>query len=234
MFVIAFDGVLFDTLDARALALHDALVAEGVSVAVQTARDAIGGRTFHEAIQFVTRLAATNDPVATPAEIAPDVALHVTATTVASAIDATSIDIASLRAGQAFASLATRGFALNVHARELLLRAAAVTRIVVRADSRRREVEALLALSGLENVVSMSRCCDDPAPRLRDRDDAFSHTLRQSYASIMQRLNSNQSLLGERNPVGISLEACALGRSTSASHGFDAADSVSAVRFPRT
>ena len=216
MLVIAFDGVLFDTLDARAMIVSDALAAEGLALNTERVRQAITGRTFSEAIRFLA-------PVARPDEANPN-------------LDETSLDVAIVRAHQAFAALAARGFSLNISARDALLSAASVTRVVLRADSRRRDVDALLALSGLDSAVSHIRCSDDPAPRAALR--SMQPSLRDHYMQATTPSCSacdrtavclvNVALLVLRSKRG------ALAQAVATAHGFDTAPSVSALHFPPT
>jgi beta-phosphoglucomutase-like phosphatase (HAD superfamily) len=212
--VIAFDGVLFDSLGARAMVLSDALVAEGLVVEEESVRDAIAGRTLSEAVRFIAHRARENAASRT--------------------LDDTSLDIATIRAGQAYAALANRGFSLNTGVRDTIQRAATITRVVLRADSRRREADSLLAFAGLETAVSMTRCSDDPAPRSAGSDSHpdFLNSLRHSYEAIAGRMRQNGALLGERGPVGVAIESTVAAKSIAAEFGFDIAESVSALDFP--
>lgn len=231
MLVLAFDGVLFDTLEARALVVRDALTAHGLHPAAEHVRDAVAGRTLAEAVRWVV-LQSRGDQLDGTAR---DEASR------RSSFDETSLDIASLHASQMYTALAARGFAVHVPARELLLRAASTSRIVVRADSRRREVDALLAMAGLENAVSMSRCSDDPGgghasahadspshTRPRDADNIRPLSVERSYAAISARMAHTPGFLGER-VVGVAIEAGALARDAALRHGFDVVDRVSAL-----
>jgi beta-phosphoglucomutase-like phosphatase (HAD superfamily) len=206
MLVIAFDGVLFDTLDARAEALSNALSADGVQLSSDAVRDTVEGRTFPEAVRALL-----------PTD----------------SLDETALDLASLRAERAFNALAAGGLALNTRARDVLLRAATVTRIVLRADSNRREVDALLNLAGLDVAVSMTRCSDDPLHIATQPASArAANSLERSYDSIKRRMAQNMSLLGENTSLGIALEPGPLGRRVAAEAGFEIATSLSALNFP--
>lgn len=220
MLVVAFDGVLFDTLPNRATAVVDAFAAEGIGVS----RDTISGLLPARSISEAVRLAAAS--------------AHA---------DETAIDLAVLRAERAMSEFGLHGGVLNAALADRLRRAAAVTRIVVRADSNRREVDALLALADLSATVSFTCCADDHGLRAREggapmmafasenrggSDPAtraeLPHTqsVERSYALIAQRLYANRTLLGTRAVIGVALEAGALGRSVARSHGFDTPDDI--------
>ncbi|MBA3919399.1 MAG: hypothetical protein C0516_12535 [Gemmatimonas sp.] len=133
--ILAFDGVLFDTLPARAAALHEALAAEGMPIAEDLVRVALPGRAMAEALQQI-------DP--TPQ-------------------DFTRHDLVLLRAQRLYAGIIAHGVPLLPEGLGALHKAvAAGHRVVLRSDSERRHVEPLLALSGLETQVSLLRCSDDP------------------------------------------------------------------------
>jgi hypothetical protein len=65
-------------------------------------------------------------------------------------------------------------------------------RIVIRADSERRDVEPLLALAGLEHHISLLRCSDD-APR------GPGDTIRRSWSTIHNRLSTMQIAVTARS-----------------------------------
>jgi beta-phosphoglucomutase-like phosphatase (HAD superfamily) len=133
--ILAFDGVLFDTLPARTAALHEALAAEGMPIADEQVRDALPGRAMAEALQQL-------DP--TPQ-------------------DFTRHDLVLLRAQRLYAGIIAHGVPLVPEGLAALRDAvAAGHRVVLRSDSERRHVEPLLALSGLDTQVSLLRCADDP------------------------------------------------------------------------
>jgi beta-phosphoglucomutase-like phosphatase (HAD superfamily) len=218
--VLAFDGVLFDTLEARSACVSDSLAAEGLTVDNAMLQQAIAGRSLAEAVRFLAQRSARS--------------------ATARALDETTVDVATMRADQAYADLAARGFAVNVSARAMLERASSISRIVLRADSRRREVDALLSLAGLDLAFAMTRCSDDPAPRPvtnavamlgHMERGAFNGSIERSYAGIRLRLAANSRLMGER-VIGIALEASSLARETAASAGFDTPENIASVHFP--
>ena len=229
MLVIAFDGILFDTLEFRATAVVNALAAEGVETNLQHVLSVLPSHSLAETIRAIAGDAHT---------------------------DETALDLASLRAQRAIAELGSRGAVLNVAVRERLTRAAAVTRIVVRADSHRRQVEVLLRLAELDAVVSFIRCSDDHGDHASDhtiaRVGTQSHggvanvqvdggqsnpqpvrplSVERSYAHITRRLYSNKSLLDTAANIGIALEVGETGRTAARTHGF-ATPEVSWFRGP--
>ncbi|MEP6833173.1 MAG: hypothetical protein ABJB74_07245 [Gemmatimonas sp.] len=216
MLVVAFDGILVDTLEFRATAIVDALAAEGVVTNVRTVLFIVPSLSLPEAI----RIAAKADHV-----------------------DETTLDLAVLRAERLIGDLGARGATLNLAVCDRLRRAAAVTRIVVRADSRRREVEPLIALAELDSVVSFVRCSDDASvPNTNDTKgvasplhapEAQPSSLERSYAHITRRLYGNRSLLGTSAEIGIALELGDVGRTVARSHGFVTPENFDAANLPR-
>lgn len=221
MLVIAFDGILFDTLEFRAIAVAEALAAEGVVATTERVLSVLPSLSLAEAVR-----AAAN-----------------------SSVDETTLDLASLRAERAISELGSRGAALNVTVRDKLRRAAAVTRIVVRADSRRREVDELLVLAELDSVVSFCRCSDDvgalahshatnpqsattaAAGQLRAPPTQLS-SVERSYAHIARRMYGNMTLLGTSANIGIALEVGEPARTVARTHGFSTPDGLDAANLP--
>jgi len=133
--ILAFDGVLFDTMPARTAALCEALAAEGLSYDADAVRTVLPGRALAEALQQL-------DP-------SPD--------------DPTRHDLVVLRAQRLYAGIIAHGVPLLPEGLQTLRSAVAQGHVVVlRSDSERRHAEPLLALSGLETQVSLLRCADDP------------------------------------------------------------------------
>lgn len=154
--ILAFDGVLADTLPLRSHALADAAAAEFHPRTLEAVRAVIAGRTLLEAALALFPQEAASDP--------------------------TLPELVALRAQRGFRHLVQHGAALNAErVRHLHEAAATGTRIVVRADSERRDVEPLLALAGLEHLVGVLRCSDD-APR------AQGASLTRSWQAIADRL----------------------------------------------
>lgn len=152
--ICAFDGVLSLSLPLRAHAVREACVAEGLTVSASLVDALVPGRTFSEA---AAQLAAGHD-------------------------DPVVAELIALRAQRLFGALVAQGVPWHPEA-VLALRAQAGrgTRLVVRADSERRHVEPLLTLAGLDALVHLVRCSDDP-PRGGDP------SLVRSWAAIDARL----------------------------------------------
>lgn len=133
--VLAFDGVLFDTMPARTAALCEALAAEGLSYNEDSVRAALPGRALAEALQQL-------DP-------SPE--------------DPTRHDLVLLRAQRLYAGIIAHGVPLLPEGTQAMRDAIAQGHLIVlRSDSERRHAEPLLALSGLETQISLLRCADDP------------------------------------------------------------------------
>ena len=167
--IFAFDGVLADTLRLRAHALVDAAAAEQARLDTEVVLALLPGRTLLEAsLALFPELSAT---------------------------DPTLPELIALRAHRGFRALVQHGVPLDQRALLRLQEAATRgDRIVVRADSERRDVESLLALAGLENSVSLLRCSDD-APR------APGASLRRSWDAIHARLSNMGVSVTERTAL---------------------------------
>ena len=216
MLVVAFDGLLFDTLPLRSAAIADALYVEGIAVPIETVREVVASRTIAETVRACAMFAAG--------------AAHYTKWA-GTFLDETAIELATLRAERAVADVTSRGATLNMAVRTRLQRAAAVTRIVVRADSIRRDVEPLLVMAELDSIISFVRCADDGIPRAPRTSVSV---VEQGYTDIARRMASNMNLLGERSAIGIALEVSEAGRAAARMLGFDAPESVSATTLPDT
>ena len=131
--VLAFDGLIADTLDARTESLQYALSAEGIGIESGLLRSVLPGRTFLEA---VTAVLGDTDPTVT--------------------------DLAALRAQKDASLRFAHGVSLapNAHAYVDAQRASGV-RLVLRADSLRPDVERVLLLTGLEDAFTFVRCPGD-------------------------------------------------------------------------
>ncbi|MDQ6612264.1 MAG: hypothetical protein M3Y64_07510 [Gemmatimonadota bacterium] len=210
MLVIAFDGILFDTLAARSRAVCDALADNIRSLDIERVRAIVAGQTISETVRL---LAAESSCAGTSY----------------TEFEETAVDIACLRAERAYASAVAHGVLFNPQARSLLLRAAAVTRIVVRADSGRREVEMMLQLAELSSVPAFVRCSDDNSSA---REIAYNaSSISRSYESIAARLAHQRGLLGECSAIGIALEASAASQSVARKCGFDIPPDLASVHF---
>ncbi|MBC8088437.1 MAG: hypothetical protein H7Z40_14310, partial [Phycisphaerae bacterium] len=211
MLVVAFDGLLFDTFGSRARAVVEALGHEGVRADIAKVLQVLPSRSIAETVRAVVAPQTENRR------------------SLAHNIDETSLDLAVLRAERSLSALNSSGVVLSMKLAERIRSAASVTRIVVRADSRRREVEELLRLTELDPLLAMTRCSDDAAgvPRVENES-----TLRRSYAQIVARMAANRNLLGNAAGIGIALEHSELARQVAREFGFEAPDDVESFAVP--
>lgn len=191
--IIAFDGIIADSLPSRAAALADATVVECAALGVYLHPDdllkavalLLPGRTFNEAVQVaVEQLPALQDE-----RLRHDVTAH---------------DLIALRAQRSWAQTVRHGVPLCDGVIERMQREAARgQRIVVRSDSQRREVEPLLRLAELEDVVMFVRCSDDEPRTLGGP------TLHGSYAAISARLDRQGLSFTQRDVIEATSENAA-------------------------
>lgn len=157
--IIAFDGLVIESIAVRADALHAELEAHGYVVTRSDVAARLPGRTVAETIR----------------RIVP-------------AIDESLLDRVVIRTQQIVSARMSHGIALAPTARHVIEREyARGTRIVLRCDSLRRDVEGLLTLSGLEQSCAFVRCADDTprAPGIA--------MLAGAYHAILRRLESTTS-----------------------------------------
>jgi len=179
--IVAFDGIVADTLPLRAQALAEAIRTEcgldAQSLAADELLPLMAGASFSEAVgnAMVQCFSLQQSPCST------DITLH---------------DIIALRAQRRWASIAGHGVSLRegvaVHLHREMSRG---RRIVLRSDSQRREVEPLLQLANLEDSTLFLRCADD-LPRL----PAVS-MLQASYEAIDARLDRLHIPRAQRSAV---------------------------------
>ena len=170
--VVAFDGIIADTVPRRAQILAEAIAQECAALDVTVHTQAllppllplVPGRTFTECMV----VAVDQIPALQHERLRHDVTAH---------------DIMSMRAQRDWAKAAAHGVPLRDgvldHLRTLTARG---IRLVVRSDSQRREVEPLLGLAGLDDSMLLLRCADD-LPR---RTSVTS--VQASYEAIEARL----------------------------------------------
>ena len=170
--VVAFDGIIADTVPRRAQILAEAIAQECAALDVTVHAQAllppllplVPGRTFTECMV----VAVDQIPALQHERLRLDLTAH---------------DIMSMRAQRDWAKAAAHGVPLRDGVLDQLrtLTARGV-RLVVRSDSQRREVEPLLRLAGLDDSILLLRCADD-LPR---RTSVTS--VQASYEAIEARL----------------------------------------------
>ena len=171
--IVAFDGMLADTIPLRATALSQAIVqacAEvGVAVCVHDLLPVVHalmpGRTFQEAMAAaVVQLPMWQQP-----PLRDDVTMH---------------DLAVLRAQRAWSTMVAQGVPWQHGAlTRLHAMVAQGVRVVVRSDSQRHEVEPVLRQADLIDGIRFLCCADDP-PR-----KAGVSMLQTSHEAIDARLS---------------------------------------------
>ena len=170
--VVAFDGLIADTHAARTLAVVDALAAEGTPTDAVYVASLVLGRSLDETVEAV---------------------LHAKAATSGTSIDHTTRDLTVLRARRNYSAIAAHGLPLLPGANAWIAALAARdTRVVLRADSARVDVELLLRLSGLGDTVAFTRCADD-LPYTRGES-----SVRSAWQAISARCTA----------LGLDLRAC--------------------------
>ena len=182
--VVAFDGVVADTLGLRASALNEALMAiaehldpDAVGHTAGAGSQAIAGRTFAEAARLLLASAPSS------------------LTSQASARE-TLVDLVALDAARRYTAALSGGTSLLPGAVEMLNELALSSRVVARADSARRDVDAILALSGLDATFAFVRCSDD-TPRLTGA------SVESAWAAIDRRLLAGEVAVENRTALEV-------------------------------
>lgn len=173
-FIIAFDGGLARNSALRVHALLDAAAAEAHPLDAAAVAAVLPGRTFLEAALTLCHELAATDP--------------------------TVPELMALRAQRGYRALVQHG--VSFHA-ELMAQvhtaSAAGHRVIVRADSERRDVEPLIMLAGVEHMITLLRCSDD-APR------GAGASLRRSWEAVHARLDNMGVGVTERTAFETSRE----------------------------
>ena len=152
--ILAFDGVVADTLGLRADGIAEALRDDQIDFDRAEILATLPGRSLYEAVDLLT---------------APT--------------DTVLIELATLRAQQWVSTRMAQGVVITEFARTMLSAVATGTRIVLRADSLRRDVEPVLRFAALDDAFTFVRCVDD-SPKL-----PVATSLESSYAEITRRLD---------------------------------------------
>ncbi len=179
--VLAFDGLVADTLGARAQAIADALTSEGTPTTAEVIAQHVAGHSLEETIEHVLQQRASHRGLS---------------------FDYTTRDLAVLRARRSFSAIISLGLPLQPNAISWIAdRAASGVKVILRADSARADVERLLQLSELGNTFAFSRCSDD-LPRIRGLT-----TTQTGWNVILQRLGVMQLTSGNCRAIEVSQSA---------------------------
>lgn len=130
------EGVLADTGPARRDALLRSLADEGLTITAEQYEDACAGFPVREAAVAAVAMAGKS-------------------------LDATGLDLLSLRAERYFAGTIGKGVSLTPGAREFIERAAPRVRLGIVTRASRRDAEYLLGLAGWEGTFETVITCDD-------------------------------------------------------------------------
>ncbi len=158
--VIAFDGLIADTLPVRLTAVNQGLAAAQLPAVSSSDTDLIAGRTLAEAIRHCVSRSAI------PA-------------------DETAIDLATLAAESAYSSLHRQAGVLIPEALDWFTRASAHYRLVVRSDGLRSYAERIVETAGLTSMIAFLRCSDDGSLQ-PGQPSSFA----QSYSAISERVSA--------------------------------------------
>jgi len=186
--IVAFDGLVADTVGARALALADAVSAEHHPLSAADAASLLVGRSLEEAAEAA--LSESGDTA------------HAHRATHDYPFDPTTRDLVVLRARRHYGAIAMQGLSIrNGVAHWLTNRAASHGRLVLRADSGRREVEQLLRWAGLLDLFTLLRCADD-LPRVTSyaSTDASWHVIHSRLDAF--QINRERRIAFEYDSVG--------------------------------
>ncbi len=188
--IVAFDGIVADSLPLRAQALAEAIRSEcGLDEQTLAAHELLPlmvGCSFSEAVgnAMVRCLSLQRSPCRT------DITLH---------------DIIAMRAQRRWASIAEYGVSLHDGvAVQLHREMSRGRRLVLRSDSQRREVEPVLRLANLEDSMLLVRCSDDLPRRVGVA------SLQASYEAIDARLDRLHIPRTQRCAVEASVETAGL------------------------
>lgn len=131
--IVAFDGLLCDTLGLRADAIVHAAQHDGVSFSHDHVMQRVGGRSLYECV-----VAAMGDS------------------------DPTACELITLRAQHQLSQRMSQGVSITANAHTWIeQQRRAGVRIVLRADALRRDVERVLRYTELEYSFTFVRCVDD-------------------------------------------------------------------------
>lgn len=134
-----FDGVLAETSAARRGALQRSLAEDGIRLSDVEYADFCATLPVRDAVRAALALRGASD-------------------------DETSIDLATLRAERRFAEYLGKGVSLAEGAADLIAELAGRVRLGIVARAGRRQVDMVIALSGLEHVFECVVAAEDAYP----------------------------------------------------------------------
>jgi beta-phosphoglucomutase-like phosphatase (HAD superfamily) len=160
-----FDDVLAETRAPRLAALRDALAIAGVVLSDERLEDSCAGLSFAAAARAAIRLAGVTGPPA----------------------DDTAVELAAIRAGRTFGESVARGLPLARGAAEFVRDAAGAARLGIVTRAPRRDVELVLAFSGLADSFECVVAAEDytgPEPASEPFDTAIGRMARGRPVTI--------------------------------------------------
>jgi beta-phosphoglucomutase-like phosphatase (HAD superfamily) len=176
--LLEFDDVLAETRVPRLAALRGALAEEGVEFSDETFDVACAGISFAAASRAAIRVADITGRAA----------------------DETTIELAALRASRAFGESVARGLPLGLGVMSFVQSAAGVARLGIVTRAPRRDVDLILAFSGLADSFECVVTAEDytgPEPASTPFDIAFS---RMSEGRAV-RVGGNIAIVASLNAV---------------------------------
>ncbi len=183
--IVAFDGVLAHTLDLRTDAIMAAVSDPRWQADMAPAPAHVAGQD--------ERVATVMDRAQLRA-LMPGRTLHEVLRLTLPAADETALDLFTMRAQQLVSARFAQGLVVASDVRALVDRATvAGTRVVLRSDSVRRDVEAVLALTALDVAFTFLRCADDPTGNGRGASAIVA-----CYEAIARRLDARGGTVADR------------------------------------
>ena len=175
--ILAFDGIVADTAEVRAHALAMASIEYGVRPA--------SGRASRKLVATLVKQLPGRSLTRMARAIVGDTA---------AADDPTLVELVALHAQRAISQRMRQGIDLAPQAHEWLEQhLVRGTRIVLRTDSIRADVDRALRMFDLHALFGVVHCADDPvAAMVRG---TVRGSLKQSYASITHRLDGQDRTL---------------------------------------
>lgn len=131
-----FDGVLADTAGPRSDALRSTLREDGIALSASEYREHCAGRAFSDAVRAALELRGVS-------------------------LDETGVDLLVLRAERAYGAAVGKGIALTDGVPQVVERLAGSVRLGIVTRAARREVDSVLALSGMDHAFTVVVTAED-------------------------------------------------------------------------